>query len=212
MSFEKLDQLIYRPLVEADHHEPQVRAEIERAIGHRIPTEFAEFLDRYPDSGIFEVEGVVFIASADRLSGQHDGRYAVETALTSAMPEPQAVVHGGRAKGQNLDLFGGLARRRRAADAGRGQGAGRARRKVPSLCRTARAARGWRNARCAHWSTRASCWAGATRTAARATRSRGPVPRRWRCVAYRKLPDAILTRRGNGLVPIVSSVSRFELE
>jgi hypothetical protein len=48
-------------------------------VGRRVPNEFAEFLKRYPDTGIFEVEGVVFIASADRLSGQHDGRYAVET-------------------------------------------------------------------------------------------------------------------------------------
>lgn len=79
MSFEKLNELIYRPLVETDHHGPQDHAGLERAIGRRIPTEFAEFLERFPDTGIFEVEGVVFIASADRLSGLHDGRFAVET-------------------------------------------------------------------------------------------------------------------------------------
>jgi hypothetical protein len=79
MPFEKLDELIYRPLAETDHHGPAALAGLKQVTRHRIPNEYAEFLTRYPDTGIFEAEGVVFIASDDRLSGRHDGRYAVET-------------------------------------------------------------------------------------------------------------------------------------
>ncbi len=79
MRYEKLEEFMYQPLVEGDHHDPVPLSHLHAAIGCRVPPDFAEFLERYPDTGNFEVEGVVFVASDDKLSGRHDGRFAVET-------------------------------------------------------------------------------------------------------------------------------------
>lgn len=104
MLFEKLDKLIYRPLVETDHHEQTALAKVEQVLGYRVPVEFAEFLKRYPDTGIFEVEGVVFIASSDRLSGHHDGRYAVEM-LYAACSDSRYDLLSIRQSGLGFDLI-----------------------------------------------------------------------------------------------------------
>jgi len=102
--FENLDKLVYRPLVETDRHEPATLAGLSQVAGYRIPAEFVEFLSRYPDTGIFEVEGVVFIASSDRLSGNHDGRYAVET-LYAACSDKRYDLLSIRQEGAGLDLI-----------------------------------------------------------------------------------------------------------
>jgi hypothetical protein len=78
MTFDNLETLAYRSLIVSDRHEPISLRELERAIGYSMPSDFVEFLNKYPNTGIFEAEGVVFIASDDRLSGNHDGRYAID--------------------------------------------------------------------------------------------------------------------------------------
>ena len=87
MSYQKLQEFIYRPLVEGDRHQATTLSALEKAIGRPVPVDFAEFLSQFPDTGIFEVEGVVFIASEDRLSGRHDGRFAIETLFAACSDE-----------------------------------------------------------------------------------------------------------------------------
>ncbi|WP_457325296.1 SMI1/KNR4 family protein [Roseateles sp. P5_E11] len=102
--FENLDKLIYRPLVETDRHEFAALAGLSQVVGYPVPGEFVEFLKRYPDTGIFEVDGVVYIASPDRLSGHHDGRYAVDT-LYAACSDKRYDLLSIRQEGAGFDLI-----------------------------------------------------------------------------------------------------------
>ena len=102
--FDNLSKLLYQPLVETDRHNPENLAELSKLINYSIPGDYVEFLRRYPDTGIFEIDGVVFIASSDRLPGNHDGRYAVDT-LYAACSDKRYDLFSIRREDAGLDLI-----------------------------------------------------------------------------------------------------------
>jgi hypothetical protein len=63
--FERLEALRYRRIVKADRHDPAQFDLLAEATGHPVPADYLEFLRRFPDSGRFEIEGGVHLATAE---------------------------------------------------------------------------------------------------------------------------------------------------
>ena len=75
---EKLHDLTYRPYVATDSHDPAVFANLSTVAGYPIPQEYMDFLREFPNTGVFAVEGDVFIQGKEKLSGRHNGCYAID--------------------------------------------------------------------------------------------------------------------------------------
>ncbi|WP_420998319.1 SMI1/KNR4 family protein [Cupriavidus sp. 30B13] len=83
--FEKLRDLAYRPYASADQHDPAVFAGLSAVVGYPVPQEYMDFLREFPDTGVFAVEGDVIIHSKEKLSGKHDGIYAIDMLFAASM-------------------------------------------------------------------------------------------------------------------------------
>jgi hypothetical protein len=75
--FDRLQESQYMPFVESDKFGASEFAGLHELVGQPIPSDYADFLAARPSSGMFELEDTVYIHSKDRLSGRHDGNYAV---------------------------------------------------------------------------------------------------------------------------------------
>jgi hypothetical protein len=74
---QKLATLLYQPYIATDRHDPAVFANLSKVAGYPIPQEYMDFLREFPNTGMFEVEGNVVVKGVERLSGNHDGWYAI---------------------------------------------------------------------------------------------------------------------------------------
>lgn len=77
-SFKHLQSLMYRPYVVSDNHDPVILVDLSTVVGYPVPEEYVEFLREFPNTGVFAVEGDVFIQGKEKLSGRHNGCYAID--------------------------------------------------------------------------------------------------------------------------------------
>lgn len=76
--FSKLHELAYRPYIATDSHKPAAFADLSAVAGYTIPQVYMDFLREFPNTGVFAVEGDVFIQGKEKLSGRHNGCYAID--------------------------------------------------------------------------------------------------------------------------------------
>lgn len=75
---QKLAALMYQPYIATDRHDPAVFANLSQVAGYPIPQAYMDFLHEFPNTGVFAVEGDACILGKEKLSGRHDGVYAID--------------------------------------------------------------------------------------------------------------------------------------
>jgi hypothetical protein len=76
--FENLRALQYQPFVKTDNFDATAFIELTQIVGYPIPEDYLCFLREFPNSGMFMIEdGDAVIYGIEKLSGNHNGGYAV---------------------------------------------------------------------------------------------------------------------------------------
>lgn len=75
--FEKLRELGYQPFVSDDKYDSRALLNLSTVVGYSIPNIYLDFLDEFPNTGVFDAEGGVIVEGIERLSGNHDGWYSI---------------------------------------------------------------------------------------------------------------------------------------
>lgn len=74
---DSLQRLRYCPYIRSDNPSNYFD-NLDAALNSRVPQDYLDFLREFPWTGVFEIDGNVFVASDDKLSGRHDGHYSID--------------------------------------------------------------------------------------------------------------------------------------